>query len=91
MCRISNPLAGIPKEQLVLQVEEFAQEKGLTDVLPLLVKGALVAQDPSNSINVEGIDESERDAINNETLHRWRQPKSLYLTVIVCSIGAAVQ
>lgn len=24
-------------------------------------------------------------------IHRWRQPKALYLTVILCSIGAAVQ
>ena len=30
-------------------------------------------------------------SIRNEVLHKWRQPKSLFFTIILCSIGAAVQ
>lgn len=89
--RIQNPLAGIPKDVLLAQVEDFAQEKGLTEILPLLEKGALVSQDPLNFEEVEGLDHSELEALRNETAHKWRQPRALYFTVILCSIGACVQ
>lgn len=45
-CRISNPLAGIPKHILLEDAAAFAQETGLTEQTELLQKGALVAQDP---------------------------------------------
>ena len=89
--RIQNPLAGIPRETLLADVEEFANEKQLTDILPLLQKGALVAQDPPAFESVEALDDDEREALRNEVLHKWRQPWALYYTVILCSIGAAVQ
>ena len=89
--RIQNPLAGIPRATLFSNVEKFAQEAGLTDMIPLLKKGALVAQDPPAFERVSELDETERDALRNEVLHKWRQPGSLYFTVILCSIGAAVQ
>lgn len=63
----------------------------MTDLAPLLKKGALVAQDPPAFEQVEELDEEERDALRNEVLHKWRQPGALYFTVILCSIGAAVQ
>ena len=63
----------------------------MTDNIPLLKKGALVAQNPPAFEQVSELDEVERDALRNEVLHKWRQPKSLYFTVILCSIGAAVQ
>lgn len=37
------------------------------------------------------LDNIERDAPHNEVLHEWRQPFALYFTVILCSVGAAVQ
>lgn len=63
----------------------------MTDQLPLLQKAALVAQNPPAFEEVSALDETERDALRNEVLHKWRQPWSLYFTVILCSIGAAVQ
>jgi hypothetical protein len=39
--RIKNPLAGIPRAQLLRNVEVFAQEKDLSDELPILSKGAI--------------------------------------------------
>jgi hypothetical protein len=39
--RIKNPLAGIPRAQLLRNVETFAQEKELSDELPMLSKGAI--------------------------------------------------
>lgn len=46
---IKNPLVGIPKGQLMDEVDEFARKYGFdpeTEV-PLLRKGALVAQSPA--------------------------------------------
>ena len=63
----------------------------MTDKIPLLQKGALVAQDPPAFEQIAELDEVELDALRNEVLHKWRQPRSLYFTVILCSIGAAVQ
>ena len=61
------------------------------DIAPLLRKGALVAQDPERFEDVDDLDPEEVEALRNETLHKWRQPRALYLTVILCSVGAAVQ
>ena len=63
----------------------------MSDMIPLLKKGALVAQDPPAFEQIPELDEVERDALRNEVLHKWRQPGALYFTVILCSIGAAVQ
>ena len=63
----------------------------MVDLVPLLRKGALVAQDPPAFESVEDLDDVEREALRNEVLHRWRQPLALYVTVILCSVGAAVQ
>ena len=89
--RIQNPLAGIPRATLLRNVEDFARDANMLDDIPLLQKGALVAQDPPAFESIDELDEIERDALRNEVLHKWRQPVALYFTVILCSIGAAVQ
>ena len=63
----------------------------MTDHTTLIQRGALVAQDPSKFEQIPELEESEREALRNEVLHKWRQPWALYFTVILCSIGAAVQ
>jgi len=57
----------------------------------MLVKGALVAKDPPAFESVPGLTDAEQEAIRNEVLHKWKQPTKLYFTIILCSIGAAVQ
>ncbi|KAK9350301.1 hypothetical protein V1523DRAFT_436446 [Lipomyces doorenjongii] len=89
--KIKNPLAGIPTYALLQQVAEFAEEKCMNDILPLLLKGALVAQDPPAFESVPDLTEEELVVLRDETQHKWRHPLSLYLTIITCSIGAAVQ
>ncbi|KAH6662990.1 hypothetical protein B0J14DRAFT_570681 [Halenospora varia] len=92
--KIRNPLAGIPRDVLLRNVEEFAQEKGMVDQVGILKKGALVAQDPSNYEDITGehaLSTEEVDVLRNEVLHKWRQPMALYVTIVTCSIGAAVQ
>ena len=52
---------------------------------------SIVQAEPSGFEQVSTLDETEKEALRNEVLHKWRQPWSLYFTVILCSIGAAVQ
>ncbi|KAI1189287.1 sugar transporter-domain-containing protein [Nemania serpens] len=92
--KIQNPLAGIPRGQLLSDVEEFAHENGLDNYVPLLRKAALVAQDPTGFENIKGaeaLDEAEIYALKREITHKWSVPTTLYLTIATCSIGAAVQ
>ena len=72
-------------------VESFATQHGLTGELPLLRKGALVAQRPYSIETIAELDESDRQALRDEVLHKWRQPKMLYFTIILCSVAAAIQ
>ncbi|KAJ5924072.1 hypothetical protein N7466_008259 [Penicillium verhagenii] len=89
--RIQNPLAELTKDELLRDVEEFARENQLESILPELRKGALVARDPADFEAVPDLTEVELGAIRDEVLHRWRQPAALYFTIILCSVGAAVQ
>jgi len=92
--RIKNPLVGIPHHQLLRDVEIFAKEKGLAEHTALLQKGALVAQDPTNYEDITGphaLTSEQVDVLRNEVLHKWRHPMALYMTIFICSIGAAVQ
>ncbi|KAH7106622.1 hypothetical protein BKA62DRAFT_687681 [Auriculariales sp. MPI-PUGE-AT-0066] len=88
---IKNPLAGLSREALSRDVAEFASKHGLEHILPKLQIGAVVAQNPHEVETLTELDEVDREAILDEKRHRWRHPKSLYLTILVCSIGAAVQ
>lgn len=84
-------MADLTKEQVLRDVEEFAQEHELSYILPELRKGALVARDPAEFESVPNLTEVELGALRDEVLHRWRQPWALYFTIILCSVGAAVQ
>lgn len=89
--KIKNPLAGIPRDLLTSQVAEFAKANRMQDYTDLLVRGALVAQNPAEFESVPGLTASEGQALRDEVLRKWHHPKQMYLTVILCSVGAAVQ
>lgn len=112
MGRIQNPLHGIPRAQLLAQVEEFAKEKEMADKIDLLRKAALLAQNPKEFEQIPELDEEDRAVIRQEITRmlrfkpplrlpsfdtkllltdRWHQPFALYMTVVVCSLAAAVQ
>lgn len=82
---------GIPREQLLQDVENYAAENQLTDILPMLRKGALVAQSPHAFEHIPGLDDHERQMLREEVTNRWRHPKILYFTIILNSIAAAIQ
>ncbi|PPR02977.1 hypothetical protein CVT26_004921 [Gymnopilus dilepis] len=89
--KIQNPLHGIPHDKLLSQVDAFAEEKDMKDILVYLQKGALLAQNPSNPESIKELDENDLEIIRQEKTHKWKQPRDLYMTVIICSIAAAVQ
>jgi hypothetical protein len=73
-----NPLAGIPKEQLFHDVDNFCREKGLEDKIDVFRKGALVAQRPSDFDDIAELDEADRAPLRAAHLNKWHHPRMLY-------------
>ncbi|EXJ92376.1 hypothetical protein A1O3_00926 [Capronia epimyces CBS 606.96] len=86
-----NPLSGIPKEQLLQNVETFCRDNNLLEYVDVFKKGALVAQSPKNFESIPELSQEDRDVLTREHTHRWSQPFTLYWLVIMCSLAAAVQ
>ncbi|KAK5070395.1 hypothetical protein LTS08_007775 [Lithohypha guttulata] len=89
--RIRNPLIGIPRDALFADVDQFATTYGLQDIQPLLRKGALAAQNPFAIDTIPDLSDEDRQTLHEEITNRWRQPKILYITIILNSIAAAIQ
>lgn len=89
--RIQNPLAELSVGEMMEDVEHFANENQLNDILPDLKKGALVARDPAGFDSLPDLDDEEKRILRQEITHRWKQTRTLYVTIITCSVGAAVQ
>ncbi|PNS18889.1 hypothetical protein CAC42_5428 [Sphaceloma murrayae] len=89
--RIKNPLAGIPRDRLKTKINAFSQQGGLGDIDDILWKGALVGQNPAEFEDLSELDDEQKQALRDEVLRKWHQPRAMYFTVILCSIGAAVQ
>ena len=92
--KIKNPLEGIPRHQLMNDVEAWTERHGLQEHRALFRKGALVAQSPANAASIDGDEKltpTELNVLEREVTHRWDMPKKLFLTIATCSIGAAVQ
>lgn len=88
-CSIENPLSHLTPDLLERDARSFARLAELDE--DLIVKGARIAKDPQYVSTIPGVTEDERAALYDEKKHRFHQPAALYLTIIVCSIGAAVQ
>jgi hypothetical protein len=72
-------------------VTDYATEYGLQDILPILKKGALVAQSPSGIGLIPELSDDDRRILTEETTRRWKHPFALYYTIILNSISAAIQ
>ncbi|KAI8959497.1 hypothetical protein F5Y11DRAFT_359195 [Daldinia sp. FL1419] len=91
---ISNPLANIPREHILDSATRFSEWNDLCEYVPLIRKGALIAKSPDGFEDIygpEALDAEEIEALRQEMTDKWKVPKLLYLTIITCSIGAAVQ
>jgi hypothetical protein len=88
---IKNPLLGIPKHELLADVDQFADKYGMQEQRELLRKGALVAQNPADFENIVELNDVDREVLRTEITNRWKHPWSLYFTIILNSIAAAIQ
>lgn len=89
--QVKNPLAGYSRSFLMSEVERFTQEKGMGEHIDLLKRGALLAQNPAGYEDIQELQADERAAVKDEYANKWSHPMTLYLTILVCSIGAATQ
>ncbi|KAI9653181.1 MAG: hypothetical protein M1831_006139 [Alyxoria varia] len=89
--KLRNPLAGLSRQQVLAQVEVFAEEKGLQDEIEELKKGALLAQDSKRFETMRDLTEEDRVLLRREFTHRWRQPFMMYFMTILCAGSAIVQ
>ena len=100
-----NVLSNINHSQLLKDVVDFAQQHNLAEKLDKLQTGALLAQDPSlydKFARLKATDPglyasiyipTTRDvqALEDEMGNPWHHKKQIPRTIILCSIGAAVQ
>lgn len=73
-----NPLAGISREQLFKDVQEFCHKFDLVDDLEVFKKGALISQNPESATTLPELSDLEREALIREHTHKWSQPWQLY-------------
>ncbi|KAF7585767.1 hypothetical protein BBP40_010154, partial [Aspergillus hancockii] len=76
--KLKNPLAGLSREDLYRDVEIFARESNLVDIVEELKRGALVAQDPRSFEQLSELSEEEKELLRREKTHRWNQPWMMY-------------
>ncbi|EMC96058.1 hypothetical protein BAUCODRAFT_34827 [Baudoinia panamericana UAMH 10762] len=73
-------------------VEEFAETYGLADHLDVFHRVAQLLQHIADNENPEpDLTAGEAQALGRETSHPWHQPRLLYFTILVCSLGAIEQ
>jgi hypothetical protein len=76
---------------------DFVSITKLTDLKDLILRGAYIAEDPDNFSNVEGLTESDREALKRESEEIGpfkmlaRVPKQLRTIIITCSVAAITQ
>tara|TARA_R110002003_G_scaffold53_6_gene4675 strand:- start:1519 stop:2055 length:537 start_codon:yes stop_codon:yes gene_type:complete len=92
--KLRNPLTGLTEQQVLIDVETWCTEKGLTADLDSFRKGALLARvgqrdDEYEYVNI--LNEEEKGWLRHEATHRWSQPFMLYFLVVLCAGSAIVQ
>ncbi len=65
-----NPLADIPREQLMVDVTQFCEHFGLMEYIDAFKKGALVSQNPNNTQNLNELSDEDKLILENEYAHK---------------------
>ncbi|KAI1775391.1 hypothetical protein F4818DRAFT_441488 [Hypoxylon cercidicola] len=91
--RIINPLAGISKDNLRLQVESFCIDHGFQGKEDIFFRGALAAQHPveEDYMKIPELTDDDKFALKREITHKWHLPRRLYYAIALCSLGSALQ
>ncbi|RYP68713.1 hypothetical protein DL769_005434 [Monosporascus sp. CRB-8-3] len=91
--KLENPFHGLTPEELGRRGEEFCALHGIEgeDDVRAFRLGAMIAGNMNRYDAVEGLTAREREALDRELTHKWRNPSTLYAVVVICSLCAAVQ
>ena len=76
-----NPLAGLSREALMEDVEEFCRKFDLMDHIEVFRKGALVSQNPHQVRNMPELSPDDIQILELEKSKKWHQPWRLYWLV----------
>lgn len=91
---LRNPLAGMTREQVLADVDDFVSSKGLDEHREDFRKGALVAQvnnQPGGFEKLDILTEDDKIILRKEETSRWHQPFALYFLCTLCAGSAIVQ
>lgn len=80
-----NPLADIPRNELLKNVEAFCLEYNLMNHIDDFRKGALVSQNPAAAMDLTELTDEEKNILLREHTRKWHQPWQLYWLVSKCS------
>jgi hypothetical protein len=82
--KLANPLAGLSSERLRAMGEDYAKLAGLTsdEDIRAFRLGAMIAGDNTQYDQIPELTDSEREALEKETTHKWSNPSMLYWVVI---------
>lgn len=92
--RLRNPLTGMSEEECIADVDQWCEDKGLSQHQAVFRKGALLARVNQRSDGFEyvnALSEAEKEALRDEVKNRWSQPFMLYFLVVLCAGSAIVQ
>ena len=87
----NQPLRTLSHEASDEDVNDFTETNGLSGHLELFHKASEVLVVHSSSRVVLPLTTVEREALDRETTRKWHQPRTLYFTIFVCSLGAIEQ
>lgn len=76
--KLQNPLADMTYDELMADVNRFAEQYDLQYALDDLQKGALIAQKRSGFEKMDRLTDEDKTLIREEKLHRWKQPRMMY-------------
>lgn len=80
-----------PNEDVLDDIQNFANEYGLSSEKQLFRKAAVLTQGETSIERIHGITNHEIRAIQNESRRKWRQPKLMYLTIVATAFGSMGQ
>jgi len=84
-------LAHLTEAEVFADVDEFCRQHGFEDQTSLFRRAARVAHNPHEIAMLPELSDEERRICIEETTHKWRHPLMMYVTIFICSIGAATQ
>lgn len=61
------------------------------DQVNLFKKAAVVAAHPMDFEEMDELSQEDKDGLRIEMTNKWRQPKTMWLLVVCCSMAAVVR